>query len=82
MKSEVVLKRHAIKMGENQAVMFVGKYPDVGGKERDLVIREEHIGQWHDEGAYPSEEEADLFYEVLPRSRVSNQVLEIARRSG
>ena len=37
------------------------------------MIREGHIGQWHDEGAYPPEKEADLFYEVLPRSRVSNQ---------
>ncbi|MEM7364650.1 MAG: hypothetical protein AAF525_11540, partial [Pseudomonadota bacterium] len=81
LKSEIVLKRHGVKMGESQAIMFVGKYPDVAGKERDLVIREGRIGQWHDEGAYPAGEDADVFYEVLPRSRVSNQVLEIARKS-
>ncbi|MCB1691843.1 MAG: hypothetical protein KDI19_03710 [Pseudomonadales bacterium] len=77
--TEITLKKYRIRFGDNVESMYVGRFPDVRGKERDLVIREGRVGTWRNETAEPGGENAALFYEVLPNSKQASQVLEVAR---
>jgi hypothetical protein len=77
--SEIPLKKFKIKVGDNSETMFVGRFPDVAGKERELVIREGLIRGWVD-GAIVEAREQKYFYEVLPNSKLASQVLEVARK--
>ena len=59
--------------------MFVGKFPDVFGKERDLVVREGQVKCWRDD-AVTVPEDGGVFYEVLPNSKLASQVLDLSRK--
>jgi len=78
LKSEVVMKKVSIKIKEDTHTMYVTKFPDVLGKERELVIRE---GKVHlvQNGEIDLESLQGCFYEILPSSKLASQVLEAAR---
>ncbi|MFT5101808.1 MAG: hypothetical protein ACI9HY_003944 [Planctomycetaceae bacterium] len=61
--------------------MFVGRFPDILGKERDPVIREGRVGLWID-GIVQPDRCDEPFFEVLPNSKLASQVVELARKSG
>lgn len=79
LKSEIQLKKLKIKVGESAETMYVGKFPDVREKERELVIREGRVGRWNGQSTSPGAEDGLAFYEVLPNSRLASQVIEVAR---
>ena len=58
--------------------MFVGKFPDLQGKERNLVIREGRVGFWQD-GKVLEDRGEEVFYEVLPNSKLAGQVIELSK---
>jgi hypothetical protein len=76
--AEIPLKKLKLKTGDTNETMFVGKYPDLRGKERDLVIREGRVGLWQD-GKVPEDRGEEVFYEVLPNSKLASQVLELSK---
>ncbi|MBD3648674.1 MAG: hypothetical protein HUJ31_14750 [Pseudomonadales bacterium] len=80
LKSEITLRRLSIRTGEINQVMYVGRFPDVRGKERELVIREGRVGIWQNEQVVAGQSGDKVFYEVLPNSKFASQVLEVARR--
>lgn len=77
--SEISLKKIKVRVGDGVETMFVGRFPDVRGKDRDLVIREALIGTWQDDQVSPGIEGGPCFYEVLPNSKRASQVLELVR---
>ncbi len=79
LKSEIRLKKYEMKFDGSLQTMFVGKFPDVNGKERDLVIRQGQIGLWKNERLTRSKSDA-VFYEVMPDSKVTSKVLKASRR--
>ena len=79
--AEIPLKKLKLKTGDTTEMMFVGRFPDVMGKERELVIREGKVGRWKNEQVQ-SERGDEVFYEILPNSKLASQVLELARKSG
>ncbi len=80
LKSEISLKRLKITVLGVAHTMFVGRFPDVKGKERELVIREGIVGKWDGATVTPGDEDGEKFYEVLPNSKLASQVLEVARK--
>lgn len=78
--TEIPLKKLKLKVGGQAETMFVGKFPDVHGKERDLVIREGITGVY-DGGVVNEAREGEPFYEVLPNSKLSRQVLEASKQA-
>ncbi|MEX2326279.1 MAG: hypothetical protein WD558_00985, partial [Pseudomonadales bacterium] len=82
LNSEITLNQLNVKSGDSMETMFVGRFPDVHGKVRDLVIREGKVGRWENEQAFPGEAGGSVFYEVLPNSKFASQVLEFARNQG
>ncbi|MFT5571079.1 MAG: hypothetical protein ACI9FB_000089 [Candidatus Azotimanducaceae bacterium] len=85
LKSEVVIKRLKIKVDDKPETMFVCKFPDIAGKERELVIREGSVGLWKDDEVKVLSKNAltkdQFFYEVLTNSKLNSQVLEVARKT-
>ncbi|XOV88340.1 MAG: hypothetical protein ACFHX7_00290 [Pseudomonadota bacterium] len=79
LQSEIPLRKIRVKVGDAQETMFVGRFPDVLGKERDLVIREGRVGLFENEHRVKGAETGDVFYEILPNNKLANQVLEVAR---
>ena len=81
LQSEITLQRLRVKLGEGVHTMFVGKFPDITGKIRDLVIREGEVRLWENDAPLPESSSGEVFYEVLPHSKIASQVLEFARQS-
>ena len=81
LQSEITLQRLRVKLAEGVHTMFVGKFPDITGKMRDLVIREGEVKVWEDDAPLPESRSDEVFYEVLPHSKIASQVLEFARQS-
>ncbi len=79
LKSEIQLKKVSIKVVDRSETMYVGRFPDVRGKERELVIREGIVGRWDGEQSTPGPEDGERYYEVLPNSKLASQVLEVVR---
>ena len=78
--SEIPLKKLRLKFANQTETMFVGRFPDVNGKDRDLVIREGRTGTWQDDRMVQAEA-GEVFYEIIPNSRLGSQVLDAARKS-
>lgn len=78
--TEIPLKKLKLKISDQTETMFFGKFPDVLGKERELVIREGRVGRWQDGKAMPDRGEG-VFYEVLPNSKLSRQVSDLAKKA-
>ncbi len=81
LKSEIQLRKLTVNIAGADRTMYVGRFPDTRGKERDLVIREGVVGLWDGTHARPGDPDGEKFYEVLPNSRTASQVLEVARNS-
>jgi hypothetical protein len=77
--SEIPMKKLKLKVSGAAETMYVGKFPDVQGKERELVVREGVTGQFA--GGKVSGRDGAPFYEVLPNSKLARQVLEHSRKA-
>lgn len=78
--TEIPLKKLKLKISDETETMFFGKFPDVQGKERELVIREGKVGRWHDGNVIPGAGN-QVFYELLPNSKLSRQVSDLAKKA-
>jgi hypothetical protein len=76
LKTEIAFDKLKLKVGENSESFLVGKFPDVGGKLRDLIIREGSIGTWDGKDVHRGDVLGGKFYEVLPNSKFAAKVLE------
>lgn len=79
LKSEIRLRKLKVKAGKTTQTVYVGQFPDMVGKVRDLVIREGVVGVWREGEVQLGQEGGEPFYEVLPNSKFTSQVLELAR---
>jgi hypothetical protein len=80
LQAEIGLKELRVKLADGAHIMYVGRFPDVAGKMRELVIREGRAQIWENEKTLQAGDDATPFYEVLPHSKIANQVLEVARK--
>lgn len=74
LKSEIRLTAHKINIGGRSVVLYVGKFPDMNGKMRDVVIREGAVGVWN--GTSVEEEVTNgRFYEVVSNRKIISHVI-------
>ncbi|MFP6807597.1 MAG: hypothetical protein VB957_10535 [Pseudomonadales bacterium] len=78
LKSEIALTRVSVKVGEKNETVFVGKFPDIQGKERSLAIRQGVVGFWTGEEVVELPDSEGVFYEVLPNSKFASQLISLA----
>lgn len=78
LSSEVHFKKLKAKSGESEEVFYVGKYPDVVGKQRDLVVRRGKVGRYEGGEIVDSVDTGLFYYEVLPNSKFATQIVERA----
>jgi len=80
LQSEISLTRINMNMGEYSEAFYIGRFPDVTGGERDLIIRDGAIGIWKDNTVSRGDDKSERFYEVLPNSKFASQLLELANK--
>jgi hypothetical protein len=69
-KSEIKLRKLNMKIGERDAELFVGRFPDVLGRNRTLVIRQSPLGLWKDNQVVDNPETHEHFFEVVTNRKV------------
>ena len=80
LKSEIKLTCINVKSRGKNETVYVGKFPDVQGKERHLVIRRGVVGLWRNDTALLNPGADAVFYEVLPNTKFANRVIALAER--
>ncbi len=80
LSSEVHFRKLTAKSGGVEESFFVGQYPDVLGKKRDIVIRQGKVGLWQPGSVPTSADTGRVYYEVLPNSKFSGQIAELSRK--
>jgi len=80
LRSEITLQRVNGESERQSQTMYVGRFPDIKGKERELVIRQGQAGLWRHGQAVQGETAGTVFYEVLPNSKLASRVLDMVRR--
>jgi hypothetical protein len=79
-ESELNLSQLNVRSGDKSETVYVGKFPDMQGKERYLVIREGRIGLWKNDEVKDNSQSTEVFYEVLPNNKFANQIINLADR--
>jgi hypothetical protein len=80
LQTEVHFRKLKAKSGLVEENFYVGLYPDVAGKQRDIVVREGRIGRWKGGAVVAGARTSQFFYEVLPNSRFASQIVELASK--
>lgn len=80
LQSEVHFTQVKVRSGGIEENFFVGQYPDIVGKKRDLVVRQGRVGVWKGDGSVKDAETGQFFYEVLPNSKFATQIVEMAQK--
>jgi len=82
LQTEVHFRKLKAKSGAVEESFFVGQYPDVGGKQRNIVVRQGRVGHWKDDAVVPGARTSQLFYEVLPNTKFANRIVELVSKKG
>lgn len=82
LKSEVHFRKLNAKSGDVEERFYVGQYPDVAGKQRDIVVRKGRVGYWKDDAVVAGARTSQVFYEVLPNTRFANRIVELVSKKG
>ena len=80
LQTEINFKRLKAKSGDQEEIFHVGPYPDVQGKERYLVVRQGRVGIWQSGKVDMTVDTGLFYYEVLPNTKFSNQIVELAQK--
>ena len=80
LKVEVNFTQLNVKSAGRNETLYVGKFPDIEGKERHLVVRVGKVGLWKDEKVEQLPDSDEVFYEVLPNSKYASQVISLSEK--
>ncbi len=78
LKTEVNLSQLNVRSGNKSETVYVGRFPDMLGKERSLVIREGVVGLWKGDEVVANPGSTAVFYEVLQNTKFANEVINLA----
>ena len=82
LQSEVHFRNLKAKSGVVEESFYVGQYPDVAGKQRDIVVRQGRVGLWRGDAVVTGGRTSQFFYEVLPNSKFANRIVELVNKKG
>ena len=82
LQSEVHFRNLKAKSGVVEESFYVGQYPDVAGKQRDIVVRQGRVGLWKGAAVVTGARTSQFFYEVLPNSKFANRIVELVNKKG
>lgn len=74
LQKEIILKRLVVKINGSPTIFQVGKYPDLLGKNHDLVIREAQVGLWRDDAPVEGHTSDERFFEVVTNRKLISQI--------
>lgn len=81
LQKEIHFKRLKARSGESEDIFYVGQYPDVQGKQRNIVVRQGRVGVMTEDGLDPHGDTGLSFYEVLSHSKFESQIVDLAKKN-
>jgi hypothetical protein len=79
LKSEIALKQLKMKLNGEEHTFYIGKYPDMKGQKKDLIIRQGHVGTWANNEILPQRNTGESYYEVIVSRKIIPAILEAAK---
>ena len=80
LEKEVHFKRLKANSGGVEETFYVGQYPDVQGKQRDLVVRQGRVGRLKGDVIETDPDSDQIYFEVLSNTRFANQIVDLAKK--
>ena len=80
LEKEVHFKRLKANSGGVEETFYVGQYPDVQGKQRDLVVRQGRVGRLKGDVIEIDPDSDQIYFEVLSNTRFANQIVDLAKK--
>ncbi len=74
LQQEITLRRVSVRLNGEAVTLHVGKFPDLQGKQHDLVIREGRVRLWRDEAPVEGYVSDERFYEVVSNRKLITQL--------
>jgi hypothetical protein len=74
LQQEITLRRVSVRLNGESVTLHVGKFPDLQGKQHDLVIREGRVRLWRDEAPVEGYVSDERFYEVVSNRKLITQL--------
>lgn len=81
LKSEIAFKRLKMKLNGEEYTFYVGKYPDMKGHKKDLIIRQGNVGTWANNEILPQRNTGESYYEVVVSRKIIPVILDAAKTS-
>lgn len=78
LQTEIAFNQLELKFNGSDYTFYVGKYPDVKGQMKDLIIRAGQIGTWANNEIQPHRNTGESYYEVVVNRKVIPIILEAA----
>jgi len=75
LQQEILLEKLELEINEKSVILHIGRYPDLGGKLHDLVIREGKVGLWKNDMPSENYSSDERFYEVVTNRKIISQVV-------
>lgn len=82
LKSELKLKRLGLRLGGKPVVLYVGSYPDVEGKLREIIVREGKVKVWETDHVVNGSETGELYHEVVTNAKINAQISGMLKKAG
>jgi hypothetical protein len=79
LKSEITMKPLKMKLKNEEYTFYVGKYPDLKGQKKDLIIRQGHVGTWANNEILPQRNTGESYYEVIVSRKLIPEILDAAK---
>ena len=79
LRDEISLRQLKVKCGNSSETMLVGSYPDINGKQRNLVIRKGTVKTWSQD-KWINASCDQFFYEVMTNSKFASQIVDLSRK--
>jgi hypothetical protein len=70
-----------MKLNGEQHTFFLGKYPDMNGQKKDLIIRQGNVGIWANNEILAQRNTGENYYEVVVSRKIISAILEAAKTS-
>jgi len=74
LQQEITLRRVSVRLNGEAVTLHVGKFPDLQGKQHDLVIREGRVRLWRDEAPVEGHVSDERFFEVVSNRKLITQL--------
>ena len=82
LRSEIKLRKLNLRLAGQPVALYVGSYPDIDGKLRELVVREGKVRVWENDHVVDKSETGEVYHEIVTNSKINTQIVGMLKKAG